>query len=105
MQKITTFLWFDSEAEEAAKFYVSIFQKSKIGRVMRAGENISRVTGKPNGSVVTVEFVLAGQKFVALNGGPAFKFNQAISLVVNCETQKEVDYFWEKLSKGEEESQ
>jgi predicted 3-demethylubiquinone-9 3-methyltransferase (glyoxalase superfamily) len=108
MQKITPFLWFDREAEEASKFYTSIFKNSKIGRILRYGEKAAKIssTGRPAGSVLTVELEIEGQKFVALNGGPRFKFNESISFVVNCETQQEVDYFWEKLTaNGGEESQ
>ncbi|HEY5676013.1 MAG TPA: VOC family protein, partial [Myxococcales bacterium] len=96
MQKITTFLWFDNEAEEAAKHYVSIFKNSKILGLTRYGEG----GPGPKGTVMTINFVLDGQEFVALNGGPHFKFTEAISLVVNCETQDEVDEMWEKLSAG-----
>jgi predicted 3-demethylubiquinone-9 3-methyltransferase (glyoxalase superfamily) len=99
MQKITPFLWFDTQAEEAAKFYLSIFENSKIKTVTRYGA----AGPGPKGSVMTVDFELAGQEFVALNGGPQFKFTEAISLVVNCETQQEVDEFWAKLSKGGQE--
>ena len=98
MKKINPFLWFDSEAEQAAKFYVSIFQNSKIGRIARYGEEAAKKTGRPVGSVMTVEFTLDRVEFVALNGGPMFKFTEAISFNVNCETQEEIDYFWEKLS-------
>src|SRR5437763_8383001 len=106
MQKITPFLCFDHQAEEAAKFYTSVFKNSKIGRILRYDEASAKAAGRPAGSVLTVEFEIEGQKFTALNGGPAFKFNESISLVVNCETQKEVDYFSEKLtSDGGEESQ
>jgi len=98
MQKISPFLWFDHEAEEAAKFYTSIFKNSKIGKIARYGEAGEKVAGRPAGSVMTVEFEIEGQKFTALNGGPVFKFNESISFVVNCETQQEVDYFWEKLT-------
>jgi predicted 3-demethylubiquinone-9 3-methyltransferase (glyoxalase superfamily) len=108
MQKISPFLWFDHEAEEAAKFYASIFKNSKIGRILRYGEEAAKIssTGQPAGSVLTVEFEIEGQKFVALNGGPRFKFNESISFAVNCETQEEVNYFWEKLTAdGGEESQ
>ena len=100
MQKITPCLWFDGDAEEAVKFYTSIFKNSKIGKVARYGDAGAKVSGSPKGSVMTVSFQLAGQEFLALNGGPQFKFTEAISFVVNCETQKEVDYFWDKLSKG-----
>ena len=103
-QKITPFLWFDDKAEEAAKFYSSIFKNSKIGKVTRYTEESVGPTGRPAGSVMTVDFELEGQKFVALNGGPIFKFTEAVSFVVNCENQEEVDYFWKKLSDGGEES-
>jgi predicted 3-demethylubiquinone-9 3-methyltransferase (glyoxalase superfamily) len=98
MQKITPFLWFDDQAEEAAKFYTSVFKDSKIGRVLRYDENAAKAAGGPVGSVLTIEFEIEGQKFVALNGGPQFKFNESVSFVVNCETQDEVDRFWEKLT-------
>ena len=104
-QKITPFLWYDDRAEEAAKFYTSIFKNSQIGNVTRYDEEAARVSGRPAGSVMTVDFQLEGQEFVALNGGPHFKFTEAVSFVVNCETQEEVDYFWSKLSAGGEESQ
>lgn len=103
-QKITPFLWFDDKAEEAAKFYTSIFKNSKIGNITRYNEEAAGPTGRPAGSVMTVDFQLAGKEFVALNGGPMFKFTEAISFVVNCENQEEVDYFWSKLSAGGEES-
>jgi len=96
MQKITPFLWFDGQAEEAANFYVSIFRNSQIGTVRRYGE----AGPGPKGSVMSVEFQLEGQKFIALNGGPQFKFTPAISLFVNCETQQEVDDLWTRLSEG-----
>jgi predicted 3-demethylubiquinone-9 3-methyltransferase (glyoxalase superfamily) len=100
MQKITPFLWFDDQAEEAAKFYASVFKNSKVGKITRYGEAAEKAAGRPTGSVMTVEFELEGQKFTALNGGPVFKFNESISFVVNCDTQEEVDYFWEKLTAG-----
>jgi len=100
MQKITTFLWFDNQAEEAATFYVSIFRNSKILDMSHYGD----VGPRPKGSVLVVSFQLEGQNFLALNGGPHFKFTEAISLVVNCESQQEVDEMWEKLSAGGEES-
>lgn len=100
MQKITPFLWFDNQAEEAANFYVSLFKNSKIGKITR----YSDAGPGPSGSVLTIEFQLAGQTFVALNGGPKFKFTEATSFVVNCETQAEVDEYWEKLSDGGEKS-
>lgn len=106
MQKITPFLWFDDEAEEAVKFYTSTFKNSKIVRTLRYGDEAAKVSGRPAGSVLTIEFEIEGQKFVALNGGPQFKFNESVSFAVNCETQEEVDYFWEKLTAdGGEESQ
>ena len=107
MQKITPFLWFEGQAEDAVKLYTSIFKGSKIGRILRYGEETAKVSesGQPVGSVLTIEFEIEGQKFVALNGGPQFKFNESISLVINCETQEEVDYFWKKLTAdGGEES-
>lgn len=104
-QKITPFLWFDTQAEEAVKHYTSIFKNSKIGTTSRYDEEGARVSGRPKGSVMTIEFELEGQKFTALNGGPLFKFTEAVSFVVNCETQQEVDAFWEKLSTGGEKSQ
>src|SRR5215475_3471632 len=94
MKKINPFLWFDSEAEQAAKFYVGIFKNSKIGKITLYGED----GPGPKDSVMTVEFTLDKVDFVALNGGPQFKFSEAISFAVNCETQDEIDYFWEKLS-------
>lgn len=96
MQKITPFLWFNGQAEEAAKFYVSIFKNSKIGTVNRYGDH----GPGPKGTVMIAAFQLDGQDFIALNGGPQFKFSPATSFVVNCETQEEVDHFWEKLSEG-----
>jgi len=102
-QKITPFLWFDSQAEEAANFYVSIFKQSRIGAITRYDDEGSKAAGRPKGSVMTVEFELDGQKFIALNGGPHFKFTEAISLFVNCDDQKEVDHFWGKLSAGGQE--
>jgi predicted 3-demethylubiquinone-9 3-methyltransferase (glyoxalase superfamily) len=106
MQKITPFLWFDHQAEEAAKFYTSVFENSKVGKILRYDEAAAKAAGGPVGSVLTIEFEIGGQKFTALNGGPEFKFNEAISFVVNCDTQEEVDYFWEKLSAdGGQESQ
>ena len=105
MQKITPFLWFNDNAEEAVKFYTFIFKNSKIGKIARYGEEGEKIAGRPKGSVMTVEFQLEGQQFIALNGGPIFKFTEAISFVVNCETQEEVDYYWEKLSAGGKEVQ
>jgi predicted 3-demethylubiquinone-9 3-methyltransferase (glyoxalase superfamily) len=96
LQKITPFLWFDNQAEEAMNFYVSIFKNSKRGRISRYGE----AGPGPKGAVMVASFELEGQKFIALNGGPHFKFTEAVSFLVNCETQDEVDAFWEKLSEG-----
>jgi predicted 3-demethylubiquinone-9 3-methyltransferase (glyoxalase superfamily) len=103
LQKITPNLWFDNQAEEAANFYVSIFKNSKIGDITRYGEAAAEISGKPKGSVMTVTFQVEGQEFTALNGGPQFKFTEATSLLVNCDTQQEVDELWEKLSEGGEE--
>ena len=103
MQKITPFLWFDTQAEEAANFYTSIFKNSKIVSVARYGEEAAKASGRPTGRAMTVAFQLDGQNFVALNGGPHFKFTEAVSFVVNCETQEEVDHYWEKLSAGGDE--
>ena len=100
VQRIAPCLWFDDQGEEAAKFYTSIFKNSKIVRIARYGEAGHEVHGRPAGTVMTVEFELDGQRFTALNGGPIFKFNEAISFQVNCETQEELDYYWEKLSEG-----
>lgn len=103
MKKITPFLWFDDKAEEAAKFYVSIFKHSKIGTITRYSEESAAAAKRPAGSVMTVSFKLNGQEFTALNGGPLFTFTPAISFVVNCETQREIDRLWEKLSAGGEQ--
>jgi predicted 3-demethylubiquinone-9 3-methyltransferase (glyoxalase superfamily) len=103
MQKITPCLWFDNQAEEAVKFYTSIFKHSKVGRIARYGEAGAKVSGRPKGSVMTVTFEIEGQEFMALNGGPHFKLSEAISFIVNCETQEEIDEFWEKLSDGGEQ--
>lgn len=103
MQKITPCLWFDDQAEEAAKFYISVFKNSSIERISYYGREGFEIHKKTAGSVMTVIFNLNGQKYMALNGGPQFKFNEAISLVVNCDTQEEIDYFWENLSNGGEE--
>jgi predicted 3-demethylubiquinone-9 3-methyltransferase (glyoxalase superfamily) len=105
MQKITPCLWFDHQAEEAAKFYVSIFKNSKIGNMTPYGEAGAEVSGRPKGSVMTVTFEIEGQEFVALNGGPHFTFSEAISFMVKCETQKEIDEMWDKLSQGGEKGQ
>jgi predicted 3-demethylubiquinone-9 3-methyltransferase (glyoxalase superfamily) len=98
--KITTCLWFDSQAEEAARFYTSIFKNSRIGTITRYGEAGKEVHGRPAGSAMTVSFELEGRPFTALNGGPVFKFNEAVSFVIHCGTQDEVDDFWERLGDG-----
>lgn len=103
IQKITPCLWFDHQAEEAAEFYTAIFKPSKIVNISRYGEAGYEIHGRPAGSVMTVAFELEGQSFTALNGGPMFKFNEAISLQIMCETQEDVDYYWEKLSEGGDE--
>ncbi|HKV10499.1 MAG TPA: VOC family protein [Thermoanaerobaculia bacterium] len=100
LQRITPGLWFDSEAEDAANYYVSIFKNSRICEITRYGEAGREIHGKPPGSVLTVEFELDGQKFTALNGGPIFQFNEAVSFQIACETQDDVDYYWEKLTQG-----
>jgi predicted 3-demethylubiquinone-9 3-methyltransferase (glyoxalase superfamily) len=100
MQKITPNLWFDNQAEEAARFYTSIFKNSKIKTIARYGDSGAQASGRPKGSVMTVAFEIEGQEFVALNGGPHFKFSEAISFIVNCETQKEIDELWAKLTEG-----
>jgi predicted 3-demethylubiquinone-9 3-methyltransferase (glyoxalase superfamily) len=102
-QKITPCLWFDSNAEEAVNFYASIFKNSKIGKIARYGEAGYEIHRKPAGSVMTIEFELNGQTFTALNGGPVFKFNEAISFQVNCDFQEELDYYWGRLSEGGDE--
>jgi predicted 3-demethylubiquinone-9 3-methyltransferase (glyoxalase superfamily) len=99
MQKVTPFLWFDTEGEEAARFYTSVFPNSKIGEITRYGSAGPR----PEGTVMTVSFELDGQRFVALNGGPDFTFSEAVSFLVNCDTQDEVDSYWSTLSEGGEE--
>nr|WP_228021806.1 VOC family protein [Romeria gracilis] len=101
---ITPCLWFDDQAEEAAEFYTGIFRNSKIVRMSRYGEAGYEIHGKPAGTVMTVAFELNGQTFTALNGGSSFKFNEAISFEVNCETQEDIDYYWEQLSKGGDET-
>jgi predicted 3-demethylubiquinone-9 3-methyltransferase (glyoxalase superfamily) len=99
-QKITSNLWFEYQAEEAARYYTSIFKNSKIGRITHYGKEGFEIHHQPEGKVLTVEFQIEGQDFLALNGGPEFKFSEAISFIVNCETQQEIDYYWEKLSAG-----
>jgi len=105
MQRITPFLWFDDKAEEAVNLYVSIFKNSKVVSISRYGEEGAEASGRPKGTVMTVTFQLEGQEFIALNGGPHFKFTEAISFLVNCETQEEIDQLWEKLSEGGEKGQ
>jgi predicted 3-demethylubiquinone-9 3-methyltransferase (glyoxalase superfamily) len=105
-QRITPFLWFDNQAEEAVAFYTSIFKNSKVLTTARYTEEASEAAGRPAGSVMVVDFELDGQRLTALNGGPHFKFNEAVSLVVHCQSQEEVDYFWDRLSKdGDPRSQ
>jgi predicted 3-demethylubiquinone-9 3-methyltransferase (glyoxalase superfamily) len=103
IDKITPCLWFDNQAEEAARYYAGIFKNSKIGKISRYGEAGKEIHGRPAGSVMTVEFELEGQKFTALNGGPVFTFNEAISFQISCETQQEIDYYWDRLTKGGDE--
>jgi predicted 3-demethylubiquinone-9 3-methyltransferase (glyoxalase superfamily) len=100
MQKITPFLWFNTEAEEAANFYTSIFKNSKILNIARYSEAGSKAAHRPKGSVMTVAFQIEGQTFTAINGGPVFKFTEAVSFVVNCANQEEINFYWEKLSEG-----
>lgn len=103
MQKLTPCLWFDDKAEEAANFYISIFKNSKLGPIARYGEAGAQASGRPKGSVMTVTFEIGGQEFVALNGGPMFKFTEAVSFMVKCHSQTEIDEMWNKLSEGGEE--
>lgn len=105
MQKITPFLWFNNNAEEAANFYISIFKNSRIKDIAFYSEEGAKVSGMPQGSIMTISFELERQEFVALNGGPHFMINPAISFVVDCKDQSEVDYYWEKLSEGGEQQQ
>lgn len=100
MNKITPCLWFDDNAEDAANFYTSVFKNSKITHVARYGDATAKAGGRPKGSVLTVTFELDGQPFTALNGGPMFKFNEAVSFMVNCENQDELDHYWNKLAEG-----
>ena len=102
-QKITPCLWFDTEAEDAARFYCSVFENAKINSISHYGKEGFEIHGRPAGSVMAVEFEIEGQKFVGLNGGPHFKFDEAVSFQVHCKTQDEVDYFWSKLSEGGQE--
>ena len=103
-RKITPFLWFDTQAEQAARFYTAIFSNSRINQISRYGAAGNETHGKDAGSVMTVAFEIEGQNLVALNGGPHFKFNEAVSFQITCETQDEIDYFWSRLSDGGEES-
>ena len=103
MSLFTTCLWFDHEAEEAANFYTSIFKNSKINSISRYNDSVADAAGRPKGSVMTVVFELDGQEFMGLNGGPIFKFSEAISIMVNCKTQEEIDEYWDKLSAGGQE--
>ena len=105
MQKITPFLWFDNQAEEAVNFYTSIFKDSAIGKVSRYSGEGAKASGQKEGTAMTIPFTLNGQDFMALNGGPVFKFTEAVSFVVNCENQEEVDRFWNKLTEGGQEVQ
>ncbi len=103
VQRITPNLWFDDKAEEAANFYVSIFKNSRVKDISRYPKSAEAVSGKKAGSVMTVIFEIEGQEFVALNGGPDFKFSEAVSFIVNCKNQEEVDYYWNKLKEGGDE--
>src|SRR5262245_3523731 len=103
-RKITPCLWFDTQAEAAAKFYAAVFRNSKIGKISRYGKEGFEIHGKQAGTVMTAEFEIEGQKFLALNGGPHFKFNEVVSFQVHCENQQEIDYFWSKLAEGGQES-
>jgi len=99
-QKLTPNLWFDNNAEEAVNLYVSVFKNSGIGRIVRYGSEGQEIHKMPEGTIMTIEFKIEGQEFVALNGGPVFQFSESVSFIINCETQDEVDYYWEKLSEG-----
>jgi Uncharacterized protein conserved in bacteria len=102
-QKISPNLWFDDQAEEAVQFYTSVFRDARIGRVTRYTKDGVEYHQKKEGSVMTIEFIIEGQEFVALNGGPLFEFNESVSFIVNCESQEEVDYYWERLTEGGDE--
>lgn len=102
MQSITPFLWFDNQAEEAANFYVSLFKNAKIKAIARYNEQSAKMSGRANGSVMTVSFELNGQEYIALNGGPVYKLSPSFSLMVHCQTQEEIDFLWDKLSDGGE---
>lgn len=99
-QRITPFLWFNNDAEDAVKFYVSVFKNARIGATTRYTKESSNASGQPEGSVMTIAFELDGQSFTAINGGPHFKFTEAVSFVINCDSQDEIDYYWNKLSEG-----
>lgn len=103
-QRITPFLWFDHQAEEAANFYVSLFENSRVTHVARYTKEVAEAAGRKEGDVMTVAFELDGQAFTAINGGPVFQFNESISLVVHCHSQQEIDHFWKGLSAGGTES-
>ena len=100
LQKIISHLWFDKQAEEAVQFYLSVFKNGKIRRKNYYGKEGKEIHGMPEGMVMTIEFEIEGQIFIALNGGPYFKFNEAVSFLISCDTQEEIDYYWEKLSEG-----
>ncbi len=104
-KQVVPCLWFDSKAEEAAKFYVSVIRNSKLGKITRYGEAAAKASGQPAGSVMTVTFTINGQEFMALNGGPQFTFSPAVSFVLPCDTQKEIDRLWDKLSEGGDKGQ
>ncbi|HEX9181516.1 MAG TPA: VOC family protein [Burkholderiales bacterium] len=104
MSRITPCLWFDHQAEEAARYYASIFRNSRIGRISRYGREGHEIHGQAEGTVLTVEFELDGQPFTALNGGPLFRFNEAVSFQVHCDTQEELDHYWNRLSEGGDEA-
>ena len=104
MSRFTTCLWFDDQAEDAAKFYTAVFKNSKIKAIARYGDSGARAAQRPKGSVMTVVFELDGQEYMGLNGGPMFRFSEAISIVVNCKSQEEIDEYWDKLSAGGEKS-
>lgn len=104
VQKITPNLWFNSNAEEAVNYYLSIFKNSRIGKISYYNREGFEIHHKPAGTVLTIQFWLEGQEFIALNGGPEFKFSEACSFIVNCETQEEIDYYWERLGRGGDES-
>jgi predicted 3-demethylubiquinone-9 3-methyltransferase (glyoxalase superfamily) len=100
IQKIAASLWFDRQAEEAVDFYLSVFKNARKGKTSYYGKEGHEIHGMPEGMVLTIEFELEGQAFVALNGGPVFRFNEAVSFIVNCDTQEEIDYYWERLGAG-----